>query len=324
MKENSIPKVGLEEVNKIEITTIIDNYTDMLIASSESKTELVTRAPLRWEGATPAETPLAEHGLCLLIKLLKNGREHNILCDGGATKVGIRHNLRALRIDLTVVEAIVLSHGHKDHYGGLAEAGSHIGKKGVPLIAHPDAFLTRYREYPDGTVVKHGRLTEQSLERVDVELFKSTAPCLLASNLLTTTGEVERFTDFETIDPHRYIERSGKMMLDTVLDDQSLVLNLKGKGLVVITGCAHSGVINTLRYAQKITQKDRIYAVLGGFHLTGRGFETKTNRTLMELRNIDPAVVAPMHCTSWRAMQRIYQMMPHSFVLNSVGTKFLL
>ena len=321
MKDNFVRQVRLEEVEKVEITTIIDNYTDRLIASSEPKTKLVTRAPLR-EGTTLTETPVAEHGLSLLIKLRKDNREHTILFDGGATKIGIRHNLRVLRIDLAGVEAIVLSHGHKDHYGGLGEIVKHITKEGVLLIGHPDAFLTRYREYSDGNVVKRGRLVERPLERAGVEVVKSKFPCLLASNLLASTGEVERLTDFEYIDPGRYIERKGKMVRDFILDDQSLVLNLKGKGLVVISGCAHSGIINSLRYTQKITQIDRVYAVLGGFHLTGRGFEAKTERTVTELRKIGPAVVVPMHCTSWKAMQRIYQAMPQAFVLNSVGTKF--
>ncbi|MFC2060663.1 MBL fold metallo-hydrolase [Chloroflexota bacterium] len=322
MCANTVPPVVLKEADWVEITTIIDNYTDNLLASSEAKSDLVVRASRHREGGVQAEALLAEHGLSLLVKLLTNVQEHTILFDGGCTNVGIGHNLRVLNIDLAGLEAIVLSHGHSDHYGGLRKVAKHIQRSGVPLIAHPDALLNRYSEQADGTVVRRGRLLERPLERAGVQIVKCKFPHLLAENLLASTGEVERLTDFETVSTGRFIEREGNLERDLIRDDQSLVLNLKGKGLVVISGCAHSGIINTIRYARKITQIDRVYAVLGGFHLTGQQFESQTERTVAELVKINPAVVVPMHCTSWKAMLSIYKAMPQAFILSSVGTRF--
>ena len=116
MGAQSIPRVGLGKTDRVEITSIIDNYTDSLLASSETKSDTVTRASLRREGGTRTDALLAEHGLSLLVKLFTNTQEHSVLFDSGRTKVAMHNNLRALNIDLSGLEAIVLSHGHSDHY----------------------------------------------------------------------------------------------------------------------------------------------------------------------------------------------------------------
>lgn len=315
-------KSNLKEASRVQITAVIDNYSDSLLASSEAKSDLVTRYPRRLDERTPDEGLLAEHGLCLFIRLFNGDQEHTILFDSGRTRLGVGRNLGVLGIDLTRLEAIVLSHGHADHYGGLNRVIKYLNGSSMPLIAHPDAFLNRYNELSDGTLMKRGRLVERTLEKAGVPIVKNKAPYLLASNLLAVTGEVERVTDFETISAHRYIKRDGKLEHDLIRDDQSLVLNLKGKGLVVISGCAHAGIINTIRYARKITGIERVHAVLGGFHLTGPKMETQIEKTVRELAEINPTVVVPMHCTSWKSTLRIYQAMPQAFILSSVGTRF--
>ena len=135
------------------------------------------------------------------------------------------------------------------------------------------------------------------------------------------TGEVERTTGFEKGLPGALMEKDGEMEPDLIADDQALVMNLREKGLVVISGCSHSGIINTILYAQKVTGLGKIHAVLGGFHLTGPAFESIIEKTISELKNVAPEVVVPMHCTGWKAIQRFSQEFPSAFVLNSVGSK---
>jgi len=138
------------------------------------------------------------------------------------------------------------------------------------------------------------------------------------------TGEIERTTDFEKGIPNAYRVEAEKIERDLIWDDQTLVIHLKGKGLVILTGCAHSGIINTIRYAQKITGIGLVYAVIGGFHLSGQAFEAIIPKTLKELKAVNPTLIYPMHCTGWKATMKIAEQMPGQFVQSSVGTTLLL
>jgi 7,8-dihydropterin-6-yl-methyl-4-(beta-D-ribofuranosyl)aminobenzene 5'-phosphate synthase len=111
---------------------------------------------------------------------------------------------------------------------------------------------------------------------------------------------------------------------DPILDDQALVINLAGKGLVVISGCAHAGIVNTVEYAKKLTGEETIHAVLGGFHLTGPFFEKIHNETVAALKKMEPEVVMPMHCTGWKAIQKFQKEFASNFILSSVGSKIML
>lgn len=143
-------------------------------------------------------------------------------------------------------------------------------------------------------------------------------------SMIAVTGEVERVTGFERGLPNASVERDGKIEPDMILDDQALVIKLKEKGLVIISGCGHAGVINTVLYARKITGIDRIHAVLGGFHLSGPVFEPIVESTITEFRKIRSEIIIPMHCTGWKAVKRFSEEFPSSFVLNSVGTRIVL
>jgi 7,8-dihydropterin-6-yl-methyl-4-(beta-D-ribofuranosyl)aminobenzene 5'-phosphate synthase len=162
------------------------------------------------------------------------------------------------------------------------------------------------------------------METRGIEVIERRSPSLVAEGAIAVTGEIERVTDFEKGLPNALVERNGKLEHDGILDDQSLVIKLKGKGLLVISGCSHAGIINTMLYAQKITGITTIHAVLGGFHLQGPAFETIVERTIAEFKAIKPKVAVPMHCTGWAAIKRFSEEFPSSFVLNSVGTRISL
>jgi len=311
--------VELRQAEKVEIVTLMDNYTDCLIPS----TDHVTRNPHHKDGKV-APPLVAEHGLSLLIRVFENGKSRSLLLDAGWSATGVIHNLNQLEIRADEIETIVLSHGHMDHFGSLRNILELVSDP-IPIIAHPDVFLrNRFLVLPDGKRVLLPTLDERSLTEDGDPVITNSRPYPLASNLLLATGEIERTTDFEKGLPNAYIEQSGEVQPDRLLDDQALLVNLKDKGLVVITGCAHSGIINTIRYAQKTTGIEPVYAVIGGFHLSGQTFEPIIPRTLEELKAVNPAIIAPMHCTGWKATTKMAEAFPRQFVLSSVGTTIAL
>jgi 7,8-dihydropterin-6-yl-methyl-4-(beta-D-ribofuranosyl)aminobenzene 5'-phosphate synthase len=311
-------KDGLREVDGIEVTTLMDNYVDVLLRNSNG----VTRPPLAIGGTIPADTMLAEHGLSLVVTVTEGEKTHQILFDCGYSKVGVPHNVGMLEIDLGNIEAIVLSHGHMDHTGALYPITESLGRS-IPVVLHPDAFLSpRYFGLEDGRKLLFPQtLSRQDMENGGMEVIEHRGPSLVAEGTIAVTGEVERVTDFEKGLPNALVERNGKLEHDHILDDQSLVIKLKGKGLVVISGCSHAGIVNTMLYARKITGTNTIHAVLGGFHLQGPAFEPIIERTIAEFKAIKPKVTVPMHCTGWAAIKRFSEELPSSFVLNSVGTR---
>ena len=136
------------------------------------------------------------------------------------------------------------------------------------------------------------------------------------------TGEVERVTPFEKGFPGMEAKINGNWVVDPFNDDQGLVVNLKDKRLVVIGGCSHAGIINTVKYAKKITKIEKVHAVLGGFHLTGPLFEPIIGTTIDEMKKINPEYVAPMHCTGWNAINQFKEKMPGRVIINTVGTTY--
>ena len=315
------PSVTLKEVDRVEILTVIDNYVDVLLTN----TEVITRPPLAKTGTIPEDTLLAEHGLSLLVTVYEGEEKHTMLFDTGYSRIGVPHNLDQLQVDLNEVEAMALSHGHMDHTGSLYPVLDRIPDK-IPLVLHPGAFdAPRFFGLADGRKLLFPQtLVKEDLEKRNIDLVESKTPTPLAGETIVVTGEVERVTSFEKGLPNAVLERDGKIEKDPILDDQALVINLKGKGLVVIAGCSHAGIINTVFYARKTTGIERVHAVVGGFHLSGPYFEKIIEQTLGELKKIRPQFLSPMHCTGWKAIQQMSQAFPDEFILNSVGSMITL
>ena len=318
---NTDLSASLKPVEHVEILTIIDNYIDLLLPPSE----IVTRPPLAKEGKIQADTLLAEHGLSLLITVYQNEKQHTILLDTGYTKVGVLHNIEQLGVNFEDIETIVISHGHMDHTGCLNGILDKMPAR-IPVVLHPGAFVyPRYTATPDGDKRLWPRtLVREELEQKNADIIESKTPTLIADGTMMVTGEVERTTAFEKGMPNALVEIDGKIEKDPIADDQAIVLNLSGKGLVVISGCAHAGIVNTAIFSQKITGEQNVYAILGGFHLTGPWFEKIHDETIQGLKKMAPEVIMPMHCTGRKAIQRFQDEFPSSFVLNSVGSKLTL
>lgn len=312
---------ALKPVDRVEVTTLIDNYADALLES----TDVVERAPHHEGEVIPDDTLLGEHGLCLMVTVHEKGGKHSILFDAGYSKVGVLHNLEMLKLDLGEIESLVVSHRHMDHTAGLYALLDRIAQP-IDLVVHPEAFLyERYLRLKDGRMIRFPKiLSREKLEAYSVTVRESEGPLLIAGKGIAVTGRVERTTAFEKGMTNAFMEKDGRMEQDPVADDQALIIHLKGRGLVVISGCSHAGIINTITYARKITGIEKVYAVLGGFHLTGPAYEPIIGDTIAALKEMAPGVIVPMHCTGWNAIKHFSEAFPESFLLNSVGSKFVL
>ncbi|MFC1927764.1 MBL fold metallo-hydrolase [Chloroflexota bacterium] len=307
--------LNLQEVDKLEVTVLVDNYTDALLSQS---TDMVKRPRI-----LPPNAPLAEHGLSCLLKVYKGAKEHVVLLDAGLSAICFFHNVRLLNVDLSKVEAVVLSHGHLDHFGALVEFLDKAAK-GMPVILHPDAFLQRSLNIPiTGRRVDFPRLDEVALKEAGAALHKVKEASTLASNLILISGEVRRITDFEKGFPWAEAKIDGRWVVDPFHDDQGIAVKVKGKGLVVVGGCSHAGIINTVKQCQTAAQTNKVHAVMGGFHLTGPIFEPIIGPTIEEMKKIGPDFVMPMHCTGWQAINQFAEEMPKQFVLTTVGTTYV-
>jgi len=291
-------KVALREIERLEVINLMDNFTDILMAGSEG----VERAPFgKNEEMKPA--PLAEHGFSIIVKTVSGGSEHSTLVDTGVTPDGVLVNVDRMEIDLNPIEAIVITHGHVDHTAGLMNILKRLSRKDLPVIVHPEAFLKRWAVFPDGVKVRLPTLNRESIIKAEARLVEITEPFLMAEETMLVSGEISRVTDFEKGLPISYAEVEGRLEKDPMIkDDMAVAFKVRGKGLVVISGCAHAGIVNTLTYLKELTGTN-VYAVMGGFHLTGKAFEPIIDRTIAELRKFDPPIVVPSHCTGWKAIK---------------------
>jgi len=314
-------RFSLKPVDRVEILTLMDNYVDVLLQN----TEMVKRPPLAKGLEIPTSALVAEHGLSQLVRVYSGGTPHCLLFDTGYSTYGVPHNIDLLGVDLGSIEAVVMSHGHMDHTGSLYPILERLGRP-VPVVAHPEAFHgPRFFGLNDGRKLRFPvTLKREDLARLGGEVIESRQPVLLADGTVLVTGEVERATPFEKGLPNATLERNGKEEKDPIRDDQALAIHLKGKGLVIVSGCAHAGIINTILHAGKVTGVREIYAVIGGFHLSGPLFEPIIEKTVEALSEMHLKMIVPMHCTGWKAIQRFAEAFPDSFVLNSVGTTFSL
>ncbi len=308
----------INEVDKIEILTLQDNYIDLV---SGDNNEIVARAmPLK--DMEVKNSILAEHGFSSVVTVTKGESVRSMLFDFGFSAHGAAFNADALSVDLTTIEASALSHGHLDHVGGLAALMKMVNKKGIDLVVHPEVFRDpRYVKITEDIKIKLPSFTRKKAEGAGVKLVETQLPHPLLGGAVLFLGEIPRTTDFEKGMPNAYYEKNGEEQWDDITDDTGIAVNVKGKGIVVLSGCAHSGIINTVKYAREVSGVDKVFAVMGGFHLTGPIMEPVIQPTVQGLKDIDPTYIIPTHCTGRNAIMQIEKEMPEKFILNMSGTK---
>lgn len=322
----------LRDADEVEVLCLIDNITDLLLTSTDvAKRPALRREDIPTEPAglmVSGRAPrvlLAEHGFSVLITVRRSDQPHTLLFDAGLSVGGLAHNLDAMQVDTNAVEAVVLSHGHSDHTVGLNGVLDRLGGRSLPLIVHPDAWLERRLAIPGREPFETATTSRAALAEAGFEVLESRQPSLLLDDMLLVTGEVERTTDFEKGFPIHQARRDEEWVPDPlIMDDQAAVMNVRGKGLVIVTGCGHAGIINIVRYARKLTGVDPVYAVIGGYHLNGPLFEPIIPATIEAMKEFAPKVLVPTHCTGWKAIHAFAAAMPEAFVQNSVGTRYVL
>jgi len=307
----------LQPVDAADVTILVDNSIDILLPSNET----AHRAPLAYDWSE-REQLIAEHGYSLLLTVQRKGRTESILYDAGLGRNTVLHNMDILEVQAKDLRAFILSHGHADHHGGLEGIFQRVGRHNMPLILHPDVWRDRRIVFPTGVEIHMPPPSHSDLDHEGVAIIEERGPSLLLDGMVLVTGQVERVTDFEKGFPLQQARTDSGWEPDTwIWDDQAVVCHVKDKGLVVLSSCSHAGVINVLRHAQRLTGIDKVYAFVGGMHLTGGLFEPIIPRTITELISIGPGIVVPGHCTGWKATHEVARQLPDAYIQTSVGTR---
>lgn len=327
---SAIDPIILEPVDEVVVTTLVDNVYDGLLSGDNH----IGRAPFtagmatapQFEGGLTAIGLLAEHGFSALVSVRRDNTISSLLFDTGISPDGMTTNAERLGIDLSQVQGVVLSHGHFDHLGGLAALMGRQGTRSLPMTVHPQIWTRRRIAIPGLDPTNLPILSKRALEGEGFEVIERRQPSLLVDRCVLITGEIDRTTEFEHGMPKSHQAWDGtKWHHDPlVIEDQALVVHVRGKGLVVLTGCGHGGAVNIVRHAMRLTGVDRLHALLGGLHLSGPAFEPIIAATTSALVAMAPDLLAPGHCTGWSAHRALASALPDAWVQGSSGTIYRL
>lgn len=253
------------------------------------------------EDSVPYESSLSgQHGISYLVEAFKNEHKVNILVDVGQNPHGLLHNMELLKVDPAIIDMVVLTHCHYDHTRGLSAVLSRIGKDNIPVVAHPSLFRLNFVTRP--FLMHVGVMNEDmpaELEKSGGRLFLVSEPMELMEGLITS-GEIERLTDFEEVGISLYTLANGRVEQDQMKDDLTLIANVAGKGLIIISGCSHAGIVNICSQAVKTTGIQQIEGIMGGFHLVSAE-QDRISKTAAALEDLKPAWIAAGHCTGFEA-----------------------
>lgn len=318
----------LRPVDRLTLTTLVDNAVDSTAPDTGP-----ARHRAFGDGTVPAAAILggrgsdalvAEHGFSMFVEAEVDGRIRRLLFDTGVSPTGAIENARRLEVDLTTAEGIVLSHGHYDHTTGMSGLLGLLGPGGLPVVLHPEAWTERRIVIPDGSHRSLPTPSRTAIEGAGFDIIEETRPSFLFDGAVLVTGEIDRTTPYETgFHGHERRSPSGWHADPEIRDDQAIVVQVRDRGLVVLTGCGHAGVVNIVRKAQALTGIDRILAVVGGFHLGGRSFHSRIPDTVAALASFSPQFLVPAHCTGFIATHALARAMPEAVIPNLVGTRYV-
>jgi 7,8-dihydropterin-6-yl-methyl-4-(beta-D-ribofuranosyl)aminobenzene 5'-phosphate synthase len=308
--------LSLTPVDRVRVTTVVDNYIDAL-----RQDEKVAR---RFSAFVARQMPdlRAEHGLAHYVEVTRGADTTRIAFDFGPSETALTHNFRVLGLDAGAIDALALSHGHWDHWGGLGgflRTYRRAMRKNLTFYGGEDHFLTRWNQRGADRVCM-GRLHRDEIERYDIRVESVRSPLLVADGVLLS-GEMHEQEPFEPIPDNLRVERDGAVVPDSFIGEQTLIAHVKGRGLVVVTSCSHRGIVGICRHAARITGVPKVHAVIGGFHLSGLK-EERVTRVVDAFRGLEVDWVVPQHCTGLEAMATMLHRLPAEMVPSSVGSTF--
>lgn len=308
--------LNLKKATSVRLTSIVDNSADRSFSSTVDfpNVKRYTFSKEMYHGIMP----IAEHGFSMLLEV-SNGVESTVmLIDAGVSEMGLKHNLEALGINISNIEDVLITHGHGDHFMGLGALSRPRENDPINVILHPDTCKQRkFAESAEGDVIYLPQLDKVMLRSMGYNVIETKDPIYRGSKLIGISGEISREVAFNNTLPYHYTLTDDEWIMDTqVLDEMFVVVNVEGKGLIIVTGCSHAGVINVIKHAQLVTGESKIMGIIGGFHLY---HHEDLEYILAELKKIDPQFIVPSHCTGWKAIYAIAEMFPEAYIPLSVG-----
>ncbi len=323
--------IDFGQTTDVAVTVLVDNRADLMVESTDT---------IKYFNDEPL---LAEHGFAALIHLKSAGMR--ILWDAGITNLALVENMKRMKISPAAIDTIAISHGHRDHIAAMLdvlaamdlapkakewpadssmeEMASYAQGRRLPLIAHPAAFRERWSLDDDGK--KHGPYPgprKAEWEAARAKVITSEGPYRLGPGCWTTGHVPRRSFESSGLPTKMYFRQGQKLIRDSLEEDQAIAINVKDKGLVVVSGCAHSGIVNTVEHARQISGVDQVWAIIGGFHL-GRSKDEEVQRTIDEIRQLKPHMIVPSHCTGFKAINQFAAQMPEVFAPGVVGATYL-
>ena len=305
----------ITEVDKLTIWVLADNYFD-----SNRKDNDITK---RYR-AKPGKSMHAEHGLSYYIETVIGEKTSTCMFDYGLDPVGVMNNIALLGLDVGKTNAFSLSHGHYDHYTSAVSIIKQNQARitaGTPFYVGEEAFAQRYSLRPGATEPTDlGQLKREDIEALGLKVIETKTAVEIVPGAYFT-GNIERVTSYEKVPASLQIKRGETIEHDTFPGEQAVFFNVKGKGLVVLSGCAHCGIVNTVKQAQKNAGTDKVHAIMGGFHLINEKPEL-IQTVVAAIKAMKPDYIVPTHCTGFEAIVAFSKEMPNEFVMNTAGTQY--
>lgn len=320
-------------VDSLEVLVLVDNVTDSL--SSNQNTAVSEWTGLLTRGRLPLlsgrNTCCAHHGLSLLITAHVGTAKHTLLFDAGPEAATFLRNANILSVDVSAVESVMLSHGHWDHAGGLVAAIELISKArhgdGVECFVHPGMFAERGMQRPNGEILKFESVPDPAaLASAGAKVVNTREPQIIAGGVYYVSGEIPRVTNYEVGFPG-HVRRSPDGHSwepdPLIVDERFVSVNLRDKGLFIFSACSHAGVVNVLTHGASLFPSVPLYGVMGGLHLSG-GTEKIIPETVADLKQFGLKLLAPGHCTGWRALNALARVFGDEVVPSAVGKWYVI